>query len=190
MKKILVFIAFICISVVIIVGKNIIFAQNCCKDNKEAMKNNCAISDGLQFCASLTTISLKSGYKIVLNTSLKNVTDKKVIIPTVGGFYERYDVQIKDPSGKAVLSNKELAEKEAANNININNEITSIPTGSFRGGLVKELAPQEEFKVEYNLNDFYKFESKGKYQFEISRKLSVDNNLIEIKIESLDIELK
>jgi hypothetical protein len=188
MKKNLVFIVFICILAVMIIGKNIISAQDCCSDKKKE-NNNCFVKDGVRFCASLTTINLQSGYKIVLNTSIKNITDKILTIPTVGSFYERYSVTIRDPSGRPILSNKELAETDIINNSN--KEITSVPTISLRESVIKELAPQDEFKVEYNLNDFYKFETKGKYQFEIGSKLLINNNnLIEIKLEPLDIELK
>jgi hypothetical protein len=147
------------------------------------------MSNKIKFCASVSQVPAEKGYTIVLNTLIKNLSDKNIKVSMIEGFYEQYKIDIRNSDGKKILSYEELKLEENQNSNS--NEITSIPTISLRSDRFKEVSPQGEFKSECNLSDFYKFE-KGKYQIEISRKLPnwkesdaeyLSAGIIEIEIE-------
>ena len=85
--------------------------------NRETKCRCSEITERMQFCASISQIALESGNKIVVNTLLKNVSDKAIKISMVGDFNTFYDVNIKDASGNKILSNEEVLAEKIKNNM-------------------------------------------------------------------------
>ncbi len=172
-KKATIFIILIGVLVVAVLGIKKGSAQEFCSVSKyESAQCNCGpITEGLRFCVaiSLSKPTGKASFDFVVNDSLKNVSDKPIKISMVGDFSTFYTVTILDPSGNILLSKREIAAKNSAERND--NTISDLPVISLRGPIEQELAPQQELKSEFKLNQYYDFESKGKYQIEISRKI-------------------
>jgi hypothetical protein len=188
MKKILTFIIVI-LSIAIIMGKNMLTAQENSVSSKS--ESHCSIADGVQFCVSVSVVFDKSDNgRVILKTSLKNITENSIKLDLLSGFYNRYKITIRDDLGNIVQSEQEIAQKAAENKESDNGEITSIPTSSGRYNLIQKLVPQEEFRVEYDLCNYYKFSPERKYLIEIGRNLKVgENSLSEIKIAPIAFDL-
>ena len=146
-----------------------------CDDSKsESVQCSCSpVTNGMQYCASISTSFAKdkSYYRIMVNDSLRNVSEKSMKIPSWGDISDIYSISVMDPAGNDLLSEREILEKKALEK----NEPMNVPMSTrepvLESSQVKELSPNEELRSEFNLCSLYKLVSKGMYQVEISRRL-------------------
>ena len=122
--------------------------------NNELCSN---VVEGLKFCTPKAVLSFEVGDKIVISTSLINVSNKEVRVTTAGGVLKLLDVSITDSAGRELEIRKEILE--------------TLPFGSSRADLSKVLQPKESIDHEYNLSHFFNFEEEGTYRLEIGRLL-------------------
>ena len=189
MKKAVIFIVSVGILSVVVSGMNSAFGDGPCFTSKsESMQCGCSKpTEGLQFCAeiSVTPFRGEPGYRITVDDSLRNMSDKVVEIPMPVEPSNLYRITIRGPSGNNLLSEREIVRKKAAEK----NEFVNFPTStkeplSERGLLVRSLAPNEELKAQSPLSSLYKFESVGKYQIEIARTIQKQDGSGETEISA------
>lgn len=170
-------------------GLNMMFAQTKSVLEKNGIDGHCSIQDGLQFCADVTVlVDKENNRRVILKTSLKNVTDSSLTLDVLPNFYDRYSITIRDDLGDFLDTNEEIEREKAKTGADI---IVSLPASSNLYDLIRKLAPKEEFNVEYDLGSYYLFDSDRTYSIEIGRKLKVsENNLTEIKVNPITIGFK
>jgi hypothetical protein len=155
---------------------------------------------GLKYCISERTPSFKLGDKVIVNTSLRNVTDKEVRVSAFGTFESLHRTSLTDPTGLEIKSRKEILVERIANNSATDQELSEIlPFGSTREELSKVLQPGEELMRIYNLSEIYHFDKIGTYHLQMSRLLapkpsSRPNNLTadieELLIDRIEIRIR
>lgn len=162
--------------------------------NSQKLEKKCSsIAEGLQFCTASPVVAVELGENIPITLSLKNRTEWTIIVPMIGGFYQLYDVTVTDSNGNEVLSHQQLLQKKILEKTVTDTElVNSLPIYSGPFGFEEEIAPQAELKILYNLNDFYDFKKKGKYQVEVSRKIPKQDGtgLTPLSLGTIDIEVK
>ena len=166
------------------------FGQNDKQQQVEPIKKCSPIVEGLQFCTTTPVISLISGGQVHIDISLQNMTEKSLSI-IHGNFYDFYDTKVTDSSGNKVYSFRETILKKYKEKTATPEEIGELlPINSMPRTIT--LAPQQEYKVQFNFSDFYDFKTKGKYKIDLNRKIPKQDGTgnAGISFGSIEVEVK
>lgn len=146
--------------------------------------------DGLIFCISSPSVSVKLGQSVPVVISVRNITDKNISLPK-DYFDNSYDAKVVDSNGERILSLKEERQKKNQANTEITEEmIKNLPINPPYSSFT--IPSGEEKETTFNLGYFYDFKTKGKYKVEIRRKTAGENAALDDKffLGSIEIEIK
>lgn len=195
MKQSIIFIGLFFVLIIAASGQSSNPSQEFKGDDKQESQRKCsAVIEGLQFCTTSPVISVNLGENVPIDVSLQNMTQVKIIVPICANFFQKYHVSVKDSDGNKILSEKEAIQQRIENKTATSEElIQTLPICNGHLGVEKELAPQEELKLQINLSYFYDFNAKGKYHVEISRKIPKKDGSSNVEIPlgtTIEVEVK
>lgn len=164
------------------------FGQNDKIERTESEKKCGSVVEGWQFCTLSPVISVKSGGQVTVKVALQNMTEKDVSI-IHGRFYDFYNTTVTNSAGDLILSFEEItAQKYYNGTISEKEFVAELPINSSPRTII--LAPQQEYKVEFNFSDFYDFKTKGRYIIRMSRKIPKQNGTGDTELSFGDIEVE
>jgi hypothetical protein len=155
------------------------------------LANKCSsIIEGLQFCTTTPTVSVKLGGNVTVIVSLQNMTENT--IPVIHGrFYEFYNTEVTDSNATEILSKEELIRKKYKEGTATGEDLVQLlPINSSPRTII--LNPKQEYKVEFNFSDFYDFTTKGKYYIELRRIIPKQSSIgnTELSFGTIEVEVK
>jgi hypothetical protein len=148
-----------------------------------------AIIEGLILCTTSPVISVKVGENVPIDLSLQNVGGSEIKIVTAGGFEKLYKVCITGPDAKKLFSRREQREAMQEKGKITAEDLLAMPVNG--GSFGEILKPQQELKIQYNLDYFYDFSAKGKYSVQITRLIYRPDGspVIELPLDSIGLEI-
>ena len=148
------------------------------------------IIEGLQFCTTTPTVSVRLGGQVTIDVSLQNLTEN--IIPIIHGrFYDFYNTKVTDSNAAEILSKEEIIRKKYNEGTATAEEIAQLlPINSSPRTIT--LNPKQEYKVQFNFSDFYDFNTKGKYYIELRRIIPKQSSIgnTELSLGTIEVEIR
>ncbi len=194
MKKSIIAVSLILSLVILVSAQSSKPVQESLEDKKQESPKKCgAVVEGLQFCTTSPVVSVKLGEYIPINVSLQNMTKEAITVPTCG-FNHLYNVTVTDSDKNRIFSHEEVVRQRIKDKVVTEGELLKFyPLCHGPLGFEKILAPEEMLRIEYYLNLNYDFKNKGKYNIEISRKITKKDKSSEVEIPlgtMIEIEIK
>lgn len=165
--------AILILGLVVLFNNETAFSQEIEQTSPKTEQKQCnALNDELEFCLESSFISVNSGEAVVLHYSVKNLTEKQIIILRGGrGIGRLLKLTITDESGNKIPTILETLTKKLINNERFSEEESKkygiVTRGS--GPLSSDFEPNEETKWSWNLSYSYEFRDKSKYFIEIKK---------------------
>ncbi len=141
-------------------------------DNKNQQRCTSAV-DGLIFCISSPSVSVRMGQSVPIVFSIYN-SSKKTISLSEDYFDNVYSSTVVDSKGEKVLSIKEVREKKSQITHEVTEDmITAVPINPPFSSI--SILPGKKIETTFNLGYFYDFKTKGKYKILIRKKATKPN---------------
>ena len=170
--------------------------------NPQPEKKCSSIIRGLQLCTTSPDIKIKLGEKVVLALSMINTTDKEKLVDSVWKFdgefqrYPPYEITITDEHGNRYPTIEDDLSKKSSDGTITEKEADELflrcclNKGS-RWGISLSLAPNQEYKFDWELSPMYDFKAKGRYFVEVRRNVAVQNQkaVTVIKLENIELNI-
>lgn len=160
-----------------------------------------SIVEDLQSCTKSKTLFVKYGEKVIINVTLKNLSQEEKCVKTASfwdnpklNIFSTYEYKVIDKLSNPVPTIEEILTKKQQNGTITQEEADDlfwrccINKGSRMGNCVP-MEPSQERLVEINLSQIYHFDTRGTYLVDLHRLMAVKDGMSNVRISLTGIKV-